>query len=486
MREENSNAFIWSTLNNFSKLLFTFITPIVLARLLGPEAFGLIAMAFVLVGLSQIFIDFGSSEAIVKSKSITPKFLSTLFWFNLSICILVFCIVLALTPLIANFFDREQLRILIPALSFGMFFQVLCIVPTSLFKREKNFKSLTISEFISRAVSSVLAIMSAIYGAEVYSLVVLSVTQSLIFSILIRFQSKSSIKTYFSLKYIRLVFSFTASLFYIKVINHFERQSDRLFIGPDFGDFLLGVYSRGQAFQKAIQRFITGSFNPVFFSVITRENSYSYLESSLRQSYQGLFLLMYPLFLYFSFCSEDLVLFLLGGEWKFMSNLLPYFACLFLVRPFQKVNQEIIKAKGNMFFLVKCFSIFIPLLITSYFFIPKELGLTAYILAYIFISLLFLLTSIHYVKQLLQLKRFYFMELFFSFLLRITLLTLVAFISRNYLFTNDFYLLNLIIFGLLQIVTLFLVQRIHFMEAQLKLEGLIYKLVKKSRSLMIS
>ena len=139
-----------------------------------------------------------------------------------------------------------------------------------------------------------------------------------------------------------------------------------------------------------------------------------------------------------------------------------------------------------MFFLVKCFSIFIPLLIISYFFIPKELGLTAYILAYIFISLLFLVTSVHYVKQLLQLKRFYFMELFFSFLLRITLLTLVAFISRNYLFTNDFYLLNLIIFGLLQIVTLFLVQRIHFMEAQLKLEGLIYKLVKKSRSLMIS
>ena len=85
MKPENSKAFVWSTLTNLTKLIFSFITPIILARLLGPEAFGVIAMAYVLVGLSQIFIDFGSTEAIVKSRYITKKFLSSLFWFNFAL-----------------------------------------------------------------------------------------------------------------------------------------------------------------------------------------------------------------------------------------------------------------------------------------------------------------------------------------------------------------------------------------------------------------
>ena len=78
-------------------------------------------------------------------------------------------------------------------------------------------------------------------------------------------------------------------MFYIKVINHFERQSDRFFIGPSYGDAILGIFSRGQAFQKSLQRFINGSFNPVLFSVITRENSNTFLKSSLEKSYQGFF-----------------------------------------------------------------------------------------------------------------------------------------------------------------------------------------------------
>ena len=174
-------------------------------------------------------------------------------------------------------------------------------------------------------------------------------------------------------------------MFYIKVINHFERQSDRFFIGPSYGDAILGIFSRGQAFQKSLQRFINGSFNPVLFSVITRENSNTFLKSSLEKSYQGFFLIMFPLFLYFFFFSRDLVLFLFGNEWIFMSELLPYFSILFLIRPFQKINQEIIKAKGNVHFLGLCFTFLTPLLVACYYFMPSDLGIFGYIYANVFI-----------------------------------------------------------------------------------------------------
>ena len=209
-----------------------------------------------------------------------------------------------------------------------MFFQVASIVPTSIFRRNKDFRPITIADAISRFLSSCLAILSAILGAEVYSLVVLSLSQSFIYYLVITYKSHTKIHRYFSFKYLRLVFSFTLSLLYIKVVNHVERHSDRLFIGPSFGDAALGIYTRGLGFQKGLQRFLSGSFNPVFFSVITRENSENYLKSLLEQSYQGFFLLMYPLSL-FLFFSKDLVLMLFGEEWKFMIDLLPYFAFLF-------------------------------------------------------------------------------------------------------------------------------------------------------------
>ena len=163
MQSVNSKALFWSVLNNISKLVSTFVAPIILARILGPESFGIIAMAFVLVGLSQIFIDFGSTDAIVKSKNITKKFLSSLFWFNLLICILVFLFLILLTPFVANFFQRDQLQIIIPLLSLSMFFQVVSIVPTSIFRRQKDFKSITLCDVNSRIFSTIFAISTALY-----------------------------------------------------------------------------------------------------------------------------------------------------------------------------------------------------------------------------------------------------------------------------------------------------------------------------------
>ena len=477
MKPENSKAFVWSTLTNLTKLIFSFITPIILARLLGPEAFGVIAMAYVLVGLSQIFIDFGSTEAIVKSRYITKKFLSSLFWFNFALCVLVFLIVLSLTPLISEFFQRDQLKILIPLLSIGMFFQVASIVPTSIFRRNKDFRPITIADAISRFLSSCLAILSAILGAEVYSLVVLSLSQSFIYYLVITYKSHTKIHRYFSFKYLRLVFSFTLSLLYIKVVNHVERHSDRLFIGPSFGDAALGIYTRGLGFQKGLQRFLSGSFNPVFFSVITRENSENYLKSLLEQSYQGFFLLMYPLFLYFYFFSKDLVLMLFGEEWKFMIDLLPYFAFLFLIRPFQKVNQEIIKAKGNIYFLAICFTVLTPSLIVSYYLMPPSVGIYGYIVAYVLVSLLFLITSMIYVGRLLHLKGFFFLNLFMTFLPRIFFLTLLALGLKELVDNTNAHFLNLILAGLVFLFFTLGFQRIFAMEAQVKIESLLMKVL---------
>tara|TARA_E500000331_G_C16960337_1_gene584651 strand:- start:190 stop:717 length:528 start_codon:yes stop_codon:yes gene_type:complete len=169
---------------------------------------------------------------------------------------------------------------------------------------------------------------------------------------------------------------------------------------------------------------------------------------------------------------------LFGDEWKFMIELLPYFALLFLIRPFQKVNQEIIKAKGNIFFLAACFTVLTPILIISYYFMPSSAGIYGYITAYILISILFLIASMIYVRRLLHLKRFYFFNLFLTFLPRIFFLTLLAIGLKELVDDTDTYFLNLAIAGLIFLSFTLGFQRIFAMEAQVKIEKLVIKTLR--------
>ncbi len=478
MKLENKKAFLWSATNNLSKLFFSFLTPIILARILGPEAFGLIALALILVGLSQIFIDFGTTEAIIKSRNISSKFLSSLFFFNLSICIFIYILILLLTPLVSNYFNKEELNIIIPLLSIGIFFQFIGIIPSSLFKREKNFLALTKADFLSRLISSIVAIIYSLYHADVYALVILSLSQSILYGIFLILFSTWRIKLYFSFSHIKMVFSFTASLFFIKIVNHIERQSDRVFIGPIYGDLLLGVFTRGLALQKAIQRFINGFFNPVFFSILTRENSLETIRNSLKQTYEAFLLMMFPLFLLFSFFSEELVLLIFGNQWEEMIPLLPLFAFLFLIRPFQKINQEIIKAKGNIFFLVACFSLYTPILISIYYFYADQFGLAGYIYAYIFISFLFLISSFIYICKLLDIKISFLIDLFRVFLPRAFLCFLIAYILNMVSFLQGLYFIKLSLFCVLLLLSLLLMQVLHYSSVQKSIQEAILGSIK--------
>ena len=160
-----------------------------------------------------------------------------------------------------------------------------------------------------------------------------------------------------------------------------------------------------------------------------------------------------------------------------MIELLPYFAFLFLIRPFQKVNQEIIKAKGNIYFLAICFTVLTPSLIISYYLMPPSVGIYGYIVAYVLVSLLFLITSMIYVGRLLHLKGFFFLNLFITFLPRIFFLTLLALGLKELVDNTNAHFLNLILAGLVFLFFTLGFQRIFAMEAQVKIESLLMKVL---------
>ena len=481
MESENKAALRWSGLNSFSKVFFNFLTPIILARILGPEVFGLMALALILVGFSQIFVDFGTTEAIIKEKEISPKFLSSLFWFNLFIAFSVYFCILLITPFFSSYLNKEELSLIIPILSTAIFFQVYSLFPTSLFKREKDFLSITKADFLSRLFASLLSILLAIYNFKIASLIALSISQATIYAVLMASFSNWRLSFFFSLLHVRQVLTFTASLFYVKVINNIERQSDRFFIGPIFGDVMLGIYTRGLALQKGLQRFFSGLFNPVFFSILSRQDKRSEIINSYLNALEAFMILMFPLYLVFFFFSENVVLIIFGTGWKDMIEFLPFFSLLFLIRPFQKINQEVIKSKGNVTFLVICFSVLTPLLILIYYFYSKNNGISSFINAYVIISIMLFISSTIYVFNLLEIKPRVFLSLFKNYLMRgIVLLGLAIIISSDNLI-NFGILFELIIFLIISVISMLIIQILNPSKVQGIMQDLAIDSLKKIR-----
>ena len=183
--------------------------------------------------------------------------------------------------------------------------------------------------------------------------------------------------------------------------------------------------------------------------------------------------MMFPLFLFFFCFSEELVLFIFGKEWADMIPLLPLFAFLFLIRPFQKINQEIIKAKGNIYFLALCFSAYTPLLISIYYFYADQFGLAGYIYAYIFISFLFFISSSIYIGRLLKINISFVVDIFKACLPRAIVCSLLAYAIDLISILDGFYFIKLSLFGIMLFLSLLLMQLVHFSKVQQRIQEVI-------------
>ncbi|MDB2532169.1 oligosaccharide flippase family protein, partial [Alphaproteobacteria bacterium] len=152
----------WSSARSFTRLMSSFIVPLILARLLAPSDFGVFAMAIVFAGVGQFLIEFGAGDAVIRKKTIDDRLLSSIFFLNIALGIII-CVILILSAnWIAQFFDEPIVELLITVLSINIVIQSGSLVPISLLRKFRNFKKLALSEGLSQVASSIIAIALAL------------------------------------------------------------------------------------------------------------------------------------------------------------------------------------------------------------------------------------------------------------------------------------------------------------------------------------
>jgi len=243
LRTKTVRGIGWSATSQMAKLLIQLFVFAVLARLLTPSDFGLIAMVVVFSSFVAIFSDFGLGFALVQKREIDDTLLSSVFWINVVAGLLLTLSLALLAPLIALFFSEQALIPIVVLISTTFFISSFGTVQMALLMKRMDFKSLGICSILSVGISGGIAIFLAYSGYGVSSLAWNTVIAAIVAVILYWTYSRWIPRLTFSRHQVGEVLGFGLNLTGFSFVNYFSRNLDNLLIGRFLGAASLGFYS---------------------------------------------------------------------------------------------------------------------------------------------------------------------------------------------------------------------------------------------------
>ncbi|TXK46767.1 lipopolysaccharide biosynthesis protein [Pontibacter qinzhouensis] len=363
----------WNTISVAATRSTDFVVQIILARLLIPDAFGVVGMAMVIIGFLQVVSDMGLFNALVQKKEdeFTNTRYSSAFWFLLLLAsAFILCFFLFVSPLGASFYKEPRLLPILNALSFYLFLNILTIIPRVILTKHLDFKSLVQTTILGTAIGSSTAIIMAFLGFGVWSLVVkYIVTASVLFcSYWLRVGWRPTFvfdKT--------LLTSLAGYSIYTQVnsiLYFFRSHVDYLVIGKLVSAHALGVYTLAFTLSEVLRAQLYSILNKVFFPV------YSKLQDDLEKIKEYYLKIMrftaiitFPISILFIGLAEEIMLVVFGEKWLEAAPPLRILSVASMIFAISGTPAEVLKGIGkpNVSFTLNLCNTFLVALPLIYF-----------------------------------------------------------------------------------------------------------------------
>ncbi|MGJ8652859.1 MAG: lipopolysaccharide biosynthesis protein [Opitutaceae bacterium] len=338
----------WSAIDRFGQNFTRFAIQIVLARLLLPEDFGLLAMVLVFVAIALGFTDMGLSAALVQKKDVDLDDLDTTFLLNCGLGALFTLVLILAAPLISDFYKQPRLTELLYYVSFGVFIRSLSRVQVAMLNRELAFRRLFYVTFPASLLSGGIAILLAYNGFGVYALIAHYLLQALIELVLLYSFGAWWPRFTFNRASFCAMFPYGSRLAVSGLISQVFEQLYTLAIGRVYAPADLGFYQRAVALKGLASGnldFIVSRVTfPLFASI---QEDVPRLKRGLLKSLEMTALICFPVMALVGGLSEPLILFLIGDKWLATAPFLKLLWVVGALYPVQSINVNIIKAIGR-------------------------------------------------------------------------------------------------------------------------------------------
>ena len=404
LRKQGLSALMWDFLGKISSQGVGFIVTVILARLLEPSDFGLVAMIMVVVGMAQVFTDIGLGGALIQKQNVTQAHYSSVFYFNILVASCLSSITFFSACVIANFFNNEKLTPLIEVISFLFILTALGSVQTIKLRKHLKYSFISKINFAAAALSGVVGVVCALYNAGVWSLVAQILTHSICNSFALWLTAGWRPSLVFSFKALNQLWSFGFRLFLSRLLESIFSRIDYLIIGKLFSADTLGFFQMAKQFNLLVIQYTSGSLMSVMFPVLSQiQNDLPRFQNVVAKTFHLLCFIVFFLLGGLYLVSEELIVFLYSEKWlpsvKYMQLLL----LSAFAYPLSALLVNIFSSRGNSKLLLKL-EIIKKFIHSLNLFNAIYFGIEFYLYGLIFVSLLNFMLNVHFAAKEIDLS----------------------------------------------------------------------------------
>ena len=338
----------WNIAEKVGSTLLQAVVSIIVANRIMPDDMGIIAVMTVLVTLSQVFLDSGFSQTLIRKSDPTPGDFKAVFRFNLLVSIALYVLLTLSSPLVASFYGWAIINSIAPILYLLLPLNALCVIQNTIMVREFRFAQLSTIIFISALISGVLAIVMALTGFGIWSIVGQRVTMMATKAILLWWKSPWRYRRDVERGSIKEMAPYSLRLIATDMITAIYNNVAQLFIGRIYSANMLGYYNQAQKLKDMPVNATMQSIQSVTFPALSKisDNPIKFDEGYRRVIMLTAFI-MFPAMMGLIATAEDIYLLLLKPQWH---PAVPYFRVMCLIGifyPISAIAYNVLKVRSN-------------------------------------------------------------------------------------------------------------------------------------------
>lgn len=353
-KRQFTTGVLWKVTEAVATKGVSFIVSLILARLLAPADYGIIALTTIFTSLSDVLIDGGFSTTLIRKKTVDKYDYSCVFTVSLGLACILYFLLFFGAPVIASYYDEPLLKAILRVVGLVVFIQAFSSTRNAVIHRTMQFKLLVLCNTIGSVISGVLGIAAALAGLGVWALVIQQLSQQIIVTILLFAKIHWKFVWNFQWSRFKEILSFSIGVMGATLLSYVGASLYNLIVGKRYSVSDLGYSNKGEQLPKQVSLYTFSAMSSVLLPALS---SYQDEKETFKRVFRKVInmtaYLIFPMMLGMAVVSKELITVLLTDKWMPALRIMQFDCIYYIATPFMLINVQAFYALGYGFKRVK-------------------------------------------------------------------------------------------------------------------------------------
>ncbi len=347
-KEQFAKGTAWKLLERFTARGISLVISVVLARLLTPDDYGLIALTTVFTNLSEILIDAGFSTALIRKKSVDDGDYACVFAISSVISGFLYILLFCAAPYVSRYYAKPELTAVLRVMSLVLFIQAFASTRNAYVNRNMQFKLLMKCNTAAAVISGVVGIIMAYAGFGVWSLVVQRLLQQTVITVLLFIGVRWKPGFHFDIDRLKDLLGFSAGVIGASLVNYVENCVNSLVVGKHYSVADLGYMDKANILPEQISLNSFGAMTNVLLPTVSSyQSDIIKLKSVIRKVVRYTAYVLFPVMLGMLVVSKEAILVLFTEKWLPSVPLMQFICIYYIATPLMLIDVQIFFGLGH-------------------------------------------------------------------------------------------------------------------------------------------